>query len=62
MFLISIRPIRLSKLGRSLDVKLSKGSAFYRHGYVLIHLDDAKAHASYYEDINPDTPLFEEGL
>jgi predicted phosphodiesterase len=43
-------------------VRLSRGFAFYRHGYAIMELDGPSAQVSYFEDLSPDKPLFRETL
>jgi 3',5'-cyclic AMP phosphodiesterase CpdA len=44
------------------DVKLSKGFAFYNHGYVIMELNGPAATVSYYQDSNEDNSLFKEDV
>jgi predicted phosphodiesterase len=44
------------------SIKLAQGSAFYRHGYMILDLNAAGATASYYQDSDETTPMFSEPI
>jgi hypothetical protein len=44
------------------EVQLGREGLYYQHGYAILQLDGPSAHAVYYQQSDPDNPLFEEEL